>query len=94
MKPLLLVAGLVVAAALVFAGASSDGGSSTSVPVTYSTEILAGASAMTQQMSAPADRAHVYHLHAGDQQLQLSADPAFVRQLEAYQAGIDRMLAR
>lgn len=94
MKPLLVVAGLVLAAVLAVTAASVGGGPSTSTPATYPAEILASASAMTQQMSAPADPAHAYHLHGADQQLQLSADPAFLRQLEAYQAGIDRMLAR
>lgn len=94
MKPLALVAGLAAAAVLAVAAASIDGGSSPSTPATYSTEVLTKASAMTQQMSAPADPAHAYHLHTTDEPLPLSSDPAFVRQLEAYQAGIDRMLAR
>lgn len=94
MKPLVLVAGLVLAVVLATGAASGDGGSSASTPATYPAQVVADASAMTQQMSAPADPAHAYHLHSQDEQLQLSADPAFLRQLEAYQAGIDRMLAR
>lgn len=94
MKPLALLAGLVFVAVLAVAAVGGDGGSSPATPATYSSEVLAGASAMTQQMSVSADPAHGYHPHADDEQLRLSSDPAFLRQLEAYQAGIDRMLAR
>ena len=32
--------------------------------------------------------------HAGDEQLRLASNPGFVREIEAYQNQIDRMLAR
>ena len=56
---------------------------------------LAQASQMTQQMSAPGQpTGHEYHPHDADEQLQLSSNPEFVRELEQYQADIDRMLAQ
>ena len=61
----------------------------------YSDAVLSRASAMTQQMSSPAGlTGHEYHLHGGDEQLRLSTDPEFTREVEAYQHQIDRMLAR
>lgn len=50
---------------------------------------------MAQQMSGEQPLSgHEYHNHADDEQLRLSSDPQFVREVEAYQAQIDRMLAR
>jgi hypothetical protein len=50
---------------------------------------------MTQQMSVLGPPSgHEYHAHAGDNQLRLSSNSEFVRQIEAYQNQIDRMLAR
>lgn len=97
MKPLALLAGLVLAAivaAVSLSGTAGSAVSSSPPPAAYSSDVVAGASAMTQQMSVSTDPAPVYQPHAGDEQLRLSADPAFVRQLEAYQTAIDRMLAR
>ena len=94
MKPLALAVGLLLAAVLTGAALSGSAGPSSAIPATYSHEVLSRASAMTEQMTASADPAHAYHPHAGDEQLRLSSDPTFVRQLEAYQAAIDRMLAR
>ena len=98
MKLLVALMGLALAAVLTAAAVSGPSGTAGPRPPaaasTYPSQTLAGASAMTGQMSAPGNAAHDYHLHAGDEQLRLSSDPAFVRQLEAYQADIDRMLAR
>lgn len=96
MKPLAVVAGLVLAA-IVVAVAVSTGGPAPAGSTGangYPTAVVAGASAMTQQMAATTDDGHAYHPHAGDEQLRLSSDPAFLRQLAAYQAAVDRMLAR
>lgn len=61
----------------------------------YSDDTLRQASAMTQQMSVPgALNGHEYHNHGTDEQLRLSSDPEFARELESYQYEIDRMLAR
>lgn len=95
MKAPALLAGLVLAAiAAALSGTAGSAVSSSPPPAAYSSDVVAGASAMTQQMSVLTDPAHAYHPHAGDEQLRLSADPAFLRQLEAYQSAIDRMLAR
>ncbi len=48
---------------------------------------------MTQTMSAPGANTGAQK-HRGDDQLRHSSDPAFLRDLEAHQADIDRMLAR
>lgn len=93
MRILIAVTGLVLCAVLL--GAVLSGSAPTaSGTQTYPSVVLAQAAGMTQQMSAPAGVAPTYQPHAGDEQLRLSADVGFVRQLEAYQAGIDRMLAR
>ena len=94
MKALILVSGLVLCAVLLGAGVSGTAPTAASGTQVYPTAVLAQAAGMTQQMSAPAGVAPTYQPHAGDEQLRLSVDPRFVRQLEAYQAGIDRMLAR
>ena len=61
----------------------------------YTGDALSRASAMTQQMSSPGPiTGHEYHGHTSDEQLRLSANPAFVRELEAYQSQIDQMLAK
>jgi hypothetical protein len=61
----------------------------------YSDAVLSRASQMTQQMSVPGPPSgHEYHAHAGDEQLRLASNPGFVREIEAYQNQIDRMLAR
>lgn len=94
MKAFIVAAGLVLSIAVLGAALSGSSSTGRSGAQTYSTVVLAQALAMTAQMSAPAQAGPAYQAHAGDEQLRLSADPAFVRQLEAYQAGIDRMLAR
>ena len=97
MKALVLLAGLVLAAIVATGAMSGTAGpavSSSPPPAAYSSDVVAGASAMTQQMSVSTDPAHAYHPHACDEQLRLSGDPAFLRQLEAYQTAVDRMLAR
>ena len=92
--------GLVVVIALVGATSSPPGSGARQAPAgatapAYSSEVLSRASAMTQQMSAPGPlTGHEYHVHAGDEQTRLSSSPEFVRELEAYQSQIDRMLAR
>ena len=94
MKVFIIAAWLVLSIAVL--GAAVTGWSPTGDPgpQTYPAVVLSDASAMTQQMSAPAGAAPTYRGHTADEQLRLSADAGFVRQLEAYQAGIDRMLAR
>lgn len=50
---------------------------------------------MTQQMSVDGPiSGHEYHGHTGDEQLRLSTDPEFTRELEVYQQRVDQMLAR
>lgn len=89
---------VVLFVAMVAAGITSDGpGERSGSPAggAYDTHTVARAAAMTQQMSG--DRplsGHEYHSHAGDEQLRLASNAQFVRALEAYQAQIDRMLAR
>ena len=92
--------GLVLVIALVGATSSSSGSGARPAPAgatapAYSSDVLSRASAMTQQMSvAGPSTGHEYHAHANDEQVRMSSSPAFVRQLEAYQSQIDRMLAR
>ena len=92
--------GLVAVIALVGATSDSSGTVPANAPAgatarAYSDEVLSRASAMTQQMSTPTpSTGHEYHAHAGDEQLRLSSNAGFVRELEQYQADIDRMLAR
>lgn len=86
---LLAVLGLVWTASMSAGTASSQPGSS------YPDTVLSQASLMTQQMSVPGRlTGHEYHIHAGDGQLQLSSNPGFIREIDAYQNQIDRMLAR
>ena len=97
MRVLAPLVGLVLAAVVAgvaLGGTAGPAVSSSPPAAAYSSDVVAGASAMTQQMSVSTDPAHAYHPHAGDEQLRLSGDPAFLRQLEAYQTAIDRMLAR
>jgi hypothetical protein len=97
MKALAIVGGLVLAAivaAAALSGTAASPVSSSPARAAYSSDVVAGASAMTQQMAVSTDSTHAYQPHAGDEQLRLSADPAFLRQLEAYQSAVDRMLAR
>lgn len=94
MKTLIAVTGLVLCAVLLGVALSGSAPTAASGPQAYPTAVLAQAAGMTQQMSAPAGVAPTYQPHAGDAQLRLSADLGFLRQLEAYQAGVDRMLAR
>ena len=94
MKIVIAVNGLVLCAVLLGAVPSGSAPTAASGTQPYPSVVLARAAGMTQQMSAPAGVAPTYQPHAGDEQLRLSAAPGFVRQLEAYQAGIDRMLAR
>jgi hypothetical protein len=90
MRVLIVVVGLVLSVAVLGALPVASPPTAT----TYPEAVLARASAMTQQMSVTTGSAHAFHPHTGDEQLRLSADPAFLRRLEAYQADIDRMLAR
>lgn len=88
----------VLVAVMIGVGMTSDGPTAGSTPPAagvYDDGTIARAAGMTQQMGG--DRplsGHEYHNHADDEQLRLSSDPAFVREVEAYQAQIDRMLAR
>ena len=99
----MLIAAVGLVAIIVLAGALSSPSSSNSTRVptratasVYSDDVLSRASTMTQQMSGNGPvSGHEYHAHATDEQLKLSqANPEFVRELEAYQYQIDRMLAR
>ena len=89
---------VVVFAAMIVAGITTDGPTPQTVrpPASaYDPHVVARAGAMTQQMSGNRPLSgHEYHNHAGDEQLRLSSNPQFVRAVEAYQAQIDRMLAR
>lgn len=60
---------------------------------TYDHNQLQRDAQMTQNMSAPNALTDSQY-HRNDEQLSHSSDPAFVRDLEAHQADIDRMLAR
>ena len=73
-----------------------DGGGAPSRPAysgTYDHDQLQRDAQMTQNMSAPNANTDAQY-HRNDEQLSHSSDPAFVRDLEAHQADIDRMLAR
>ena len=91
-----LLAAIILLAALV--GPPADTAVTTTPPAStsgYAGDALSRASAMTQQMSSPGPiTGHEYHGHTADEQLRLSANPAFVRELEAYQNQIDQMLAK
>lgn len=98
MKILIGLAAVLVAV-IIGAAATTPGdpGVRTAPPAAgiYDAGTVARAGAMTEQMGG--DRSlsgHEYHNHASDEQLRLSSDPQFVREVEAYQAQIDRMLAR
>ena len=99
----IVIAAVGLIAIIVLVGALSSPSPSSPTPASagatasvYSDDVLSRASAMTQQMSVNGPvSGHEYHPHATDEQLQLSqTDPEFVRELEAYQYQIDRMLAR
>jgi len=73
----------------------ANGASTPAAGNVYSSDALARASTMTQGMSVNAPiSGHEYHGHTSDEQLRLSADPEFTNELEVYQQGVDRMLAR
>ncbi len=94
------LAGVVAVIALVGIAAGSSESDGTPVPAraaarVYSDDVLDRASGMTQRMSVPGPvSGHEYHGHANDEQLRLSSDPEFTRELESYEYQIDRMLAR
>ena len=94
MKALAAAGGLFLAGVITVGALGSSEPSPSGGPGPYPRDVVARASVMTEQMSGPTDAAHAYHLHAGDEQLRLSADPAFVRQVESYRDDLDRMLAR
>jgi hypothetical protein len=88
-----LFAGVLTLAAL--SGPDAGDGTTSRPPYggAYGHDELQRGAQMTQNMSAP--NAHTdSQYHRGDEQLARSSDPAFVRDLEAHQADIDRMLAR
>lgn len=98
-----ILIGLAVVLVAVTIGASITSGTSTARPSRpvapaaghYDAGAVARAGAMTQQMSGDRPMSgHEFHNHAGDEQLKLSSDPQFVREVEGYQAQVDRMLAR
>lgn len=100
MKILIGIAALIFAAMIVV-GITSEGSTAPTAPTApatvgvYDAATVARAGAMTQQMGGDQPLSgHEYHNHAGDEQLRLSANPQFVREVEAYQAQINRMLAR
>lgn len=95
---------LIITAVLFFGGvftlavwSEPDGGAGAPSPPSYSGtydhDQLQRDAQMTQNMSAPNANTDAQY-HRGDEQLSHSSDPAFVRDLEAHQADIDRMLAR
>jgi hypothetical protein len=95
---------LIVSAVLFFgavftlaAVSEPDGGSGTRRPPSYSGtydhDQLQRDAQMTQNMSTPNANTDAQY-HRNDEQLTHSSDPAFVRDLEAHQADVDRMLAR
>lgn len=91
----------VLVAVIISAGITSEDPTARPVrPVTfvaghYDADTVARAGVMTQQMGGDGPPSgHEYHKHAADEQLQLSSDPQFVREVEGYQAQVDRMLAR
>lgn len=101
MRRIAIIAAVVAVFALVGVGwavSSSSGhaeGDGTTSAGSYSDAVLSRASQMTQGMSVlGSPSGHEYHAHAGDEQLRLSSNPGFVREIEAYQNQIDRMLAR
>lgn len=62
---------------------------------TYAPSVVARAGAMTEQMSIDGPiSGHEYHGHTGDEQLRLSTDPEFAREVASYQQQVDQMLAR
>lgn len=73
-----------------------DGGAGTPGRSTYSStydhEQLQRDAQMTQNMSTPNANTDA-QIHRGDAQLTHSSDPAFIDDLEAHQADINRMLA-
>jgi hypothetical protein len=79
------------------AATEPDGGTRPPSPPAYSGTYdhnqLQRDAQMTQNMSAPNANTDSQY-HRSDEQLSHSSDPAFVRDLEAHQADIDRMLAR
>jgi hypothetical protein len=95
---------LVMTAVVFFGGvlttaaiSESDGGpgapSRPAYSGTYDHNQLQRDAGMTQNMSTPNANTDSQY-HRNDEQLTHSSDPAFVRDLEAHQADIDRMLAR
>ena len=95
---------LAVAGAVFFGGVMAlaaatapDGGTGGQPPPAYvgvyDHDQLQRDAQMTQNMSSPGASTEAQY-HRGDEQLRHSSDPAFVRELEAHQADIDRMLAR
>ncbi len=86
---------LVGAFALPFRSGTRSPTSTGATSRVYSDDVLSRANSMTQLMSVPSPiTGHEYHLHANDEQLQLSSDPEFVRELEAYRHQVDRLLGR
>jgi hypothetical protein len=100
MKALLVVAGALLVAllavgALTAPDAATPGRSGTTSAVGPMDQATLQQDAwMTQQMSMVGANGPMQTYSVSDPQLVHSQNPAFVRQLEQYQAEIDRMLAR
>ena len=95
---------LIIAAVLLFGGvltlaAVSEPGGGAGTPSApsysggYDHDQLQRDARMTQNMSTPNANTDSQY-HRNDEQLSHSSNPSFVRDLEAHQADIDRMLAR
>ena len=95
---------LIITAVVFFSGmftlavvTEPDGGAGTpsrsSYSGVYNHDQLQRGAQMTQNMSTPNANTDSQY-HRGDEQFGHSSDSAFVRDLEAHQAQIDRMLAR
>ena len=89
----LLLGGMVTLGALSETDSGARTSSGPSYRVTYDHDQLQRGVQMTQNMSTPNANTDA-QFHHDQAQHSHSRDPAFVRDLEAHQAAIDRMLAR
>lgn len=81
MRRILMVAAASIAALALMGVVVATTGEGT--PGVCPDDVLSRSSRMTQEMSVPGPLSgHEYHVHAGDEQLRLSQDPGFVRELE------------
>lgn len=95
-RRLALVGALFFGSVFTLTATGPDGGTGAKTPVytgAYDHETLQVDAQMTQDMSRPDANTDAQY-HRRDEQLGHSSNPGFVRDLEAHQAEIDRMLAR